>query len=627
MYIHRIRIENFRCFRLLEMRLRPGVNVVVGENNAGKTSLLAAIDKALGPTPRFSVDDFYSTDTDVAKSPLQPIRIDVELRPARVGASTGGGQPTSPNFSQAFQREAGARIDFDPATKEPLITLRTQASVSPGLAEAEVEFFSIRSNGTAQLLSRSLRAALRSYSPYYQASAFRDIVADLGKQTSFWGRIMDSAVVDSATKKKVQAGAVQLNEDVQKGAARLGDLRGRLKSIGRVIALAPDDEDVYLSAIPVELHDLLRNLQVTVKLRDAPRSFELSQHGEGIRSIAFLEVFRAFVDYVALEENHNPECSPILGVEEPEVHLHPHAHRAVALTLADVPHQLFMTTHSGTVAQSWSPYDILMLQNSGGETRATRIPEMAPSDPGRRYLEDKDENRLIRLLLTGSIDMVFGRTVLLCEGDSERLALPVFAQALGIDLGALCISIVPIGCNDYGPIMKAVSRDALSIPWVVLSDSETTTLEALADELVESKYVAQPARHAASIAGRLREDVLEPNDCFAYAGETDFEGALLAAGAAPEFKLAIEKLLGPQAFPRFVAEQTRTDAGFAAMDLAHQIGEMVRRKPIRKMKPLFALTVAQYLTNHGKDSTRIPSDARKALEKAAAFSLGTAVKV
>ena len=43
MYIARIRVKNFRCFQDMTVDFQPGLNVIIGENNAGKTTLLKAL--------------------------------------------------------------------------------------------------------------------------------------------------------------------------------------------------------------------------------------------------------------------------------------------------------------------------------------------------------------------------------------------------------------------------------------------------------------------------------------------------------------------------------------------------------------------------------------------------------
>lgn len=48
MRIERLRVENFRCFEKLEMKLHTKCNVLVGINGAGKSTILDALAIALG---------------------------------------------------------------------------------------------------------------------------------------------------------------------------------------------------------------------------------------------------------------------------------------------------------------------------------------------------------------------------------------------------------------------------------------------------------------------------------------------------------------------------------------------------------------------------------------------------
>lgn len=45
--IHTVSIRNFRRFRKLDLRLEPGINVIVGQNDAGKSTLVEAINLAM----------------------------------------------------------------------------------------------------------------------------------------------------------------------------------------------------------------------------------------------------------------------------------------------------------------------------------------------------------------------------------------------------------------------------------------------------------------------------------------------------------------------------------------------------------------------------------------------------
>lgn len=43
MYVSELHIQNFRIYGNLRLSLNPGLNVLVGENNSGKTALIDAI--------------------------------------------------------------------------------------------------------------------------------------------------------------------------------------------------------------------------------------------------------------------------------------------------------------------------------------------------------------------------------------------------------------------------------------------------------------------------------------------------------------------------------------------------------------------------------------------------------
>ena len=48
MYLEKIHIKNYKVIEELEIDLKPGVNLLIGDNGAGKTSVLEAIAVALG---------------------------------------------------------------------------------------------------------------------------------------------------------------------------------------------------------------------------------------------------------------------------------------------------------------------------------------------------------------------------------------------------------------------------------------------------------------------------------------------------------------------------------------------------------------------------------------------------
>lgn len=67
MYLQIVHVKNYRCLRDITVSFSPGLNVIAGENNTGKTALLDAIRAALGPAAatgeaiRLTQDDRHRT--------------------------------------------------------------------------------------------------------------------------------------------------------------------------------------------------------------------------------------------------------------------------------------------------------------------------------------------------------------------------------------------------------------------------------------------------------------------------------------------------------------------------------------------------------------------------------------
>jgi putative ATP-dependent endonuclease of OLD family len=60
MYIAEIRIENYRCFEDVSIEFSPDLNVIIGENNAGKTAVIRALGLIFDRrNRRMNIYDFY----------------------------------------------------------------------------------------------------------------------------------------------------------------------------------------------------------------------------------------------------------------------------------------------------------------------------------------------------------------------------------------------------------------------------------------------------------------------------------------------------------------------------------------------------------------------------------------
>lgn len=97
MYLKTFRIKNFRGIRETKLNFSPGINILIGENNAGKTSVLDALRICLGfkehNALRVKKKDFniFSPNEDIEFDLIFSIKNDyeracfIELYNAKIG--------------------------------------------------------------------------------------------------------------------------------------------------------------------------------------------------------------------------------------------------------------------------------------------------------------------------------------------------------------------------------------------------------------------------------------------------------------------------------------------------------------------------------------------------------------
>lgn len=162
-------------------------------------------------------------------------------------------------------------------------------------------------------------------------------------------------------------------------------------------------------------------------------------------------------------------------VEEIEAHLHPQAQMRVIEYLRrfiqenqkeDV--QLILTTHSPNIG-SKVPLDNLILccdcwafplgTNSAGESYTK--------------LRKADHSFLERFLDTTKANLFFARGVILVEGWAEEIMLPALAKKLGIDLTKKGISIINVGNTAflrYARIFQRQASPPMTLPVAIITD-------------------------------------------------------------------------------------------------------------------------------------------------------------
>lgn len=82
MYVAKMRIQNYRCFSNQLIECQPQINVLIGENNAGKSTVLRALDLVFRTdrARRLAADDFHRPVSLTTFSDPPEVTISVTLQ-------------------------------------------------------------------------------------------------------------------------------------------------------------------------------------------------------------------------------------------------------------------------------------------------------------------------------------------------------------------------------------------------------------------------------------------------------------------------------------------------------------------------------------------------------------------
>jgi len=179
------------------------------------------------------------------------------------------------------------------------------------------------------------------------------------------------------------------------------------------------------------------------------------------------------------------EDGTIVGIEEPETHLHPELARDLfnILTEASKNCQILITTHFPVFVDKVNFGSTWIVRREKNKTEAIRIEE------------EGDLNNIFYELGYKPSDVFFADKILLVEGWTEKEVLPILAQKLGYNLLKKGISIFPTRGKDQGKyhlkMWAEITKNA-QVPIFMLLDKNA---EKEKKEILEAKSIDEDYIH------------------------------------------------------------------------------------------------------------------------------------
>lgn len=462
------RIHNFRSLKEVEVAL-DSTTILIGENNSGKTSFLEALHSAIGAGRRIiSEEDIFIGPKEKKVPRDRVVTIDLLIRPID---SNGNIRDTFPEGSY-WALLWGLGIAQDDQEND-FVAIRTQTrwNSTKGEYETERRFLldwpNFENWKDARINEKAGGVRMNQIEPIaiYFMDAKRDIQDELQNRSSFWHRLIADPGLTDKQVEEIEKTLNDINEQIVQGSDVLGHIQKHLNEIYRTVPC--DEGSVAITPLTRHLRDLSKGMDINFSTSGA-QSFPLVRHGMGTRCVAALLIFRAYSVW-RQQRKERDRVHSMLALEEPEAHLHPQAQRALFLHIEDTPGQRIISTHSPYIAGQAGISQFRHFNKNGPTTEVSQI------DVSK--LEKEDIRKIKREVLNTRGDLLYARALILCSGETEEQALPIFAETYwGMMSNSLGISIIGVGGDGkYSPFLYLAS--GLGIHWYICSDGEEKALK------------------------------------------------------------------------------------------------------------------------------------------------------
>ncbi len=468
--VDQVRIAGFRGIANLEISL-PRVTVLIGTNNSGKTSIIKALQLALGDYSRFLTEEDFHIDGEDHGS--ESIIVDVRI----VATDEYGNRVQAfevewiEEFEDIIQSEADGHQFVVIRTKCERDKVKGGFLTSRFWMETWPDF-----EGWADVKVISKRQIRKRYDalPFISIDAQRDIHQELREKTSYIGKVLSSIEYDEKDVEELEKMVSDINEKAVAKSEPLSELKTHLDSLSQSFE---GNGQTEITPFPKKIRDLSKRFTVHFG-EHANNSFSMEYHGMGTRSWASMLTVKAFTELSAKKHEEEAEpFFPIIAAEEPEAHLHPNAQRTLYQQLADSRGQVLVSTHSPFLAAMANLPDLRSMVKVDGENCVKQL---------SNAFDPEDLLILQREVMRFRGEVLFARAIVLFEGVTEEQIVPaMFEHYFGFSSFVTGVTCISVAGKNYAPFTKLGC--SLGIPVCVVSDNDGNTKSSVESQIANIK--------------------------------------------------------------------------------------------------------------------------------------------
>jgi len=440
MKIKKLKIENFRNFDNIEILFDETCNFIVGENNLGKSNILNLLN-IIFTKRAFVIDDFLDK--------TKPINIEFQLK--------------------LSDEEIGHFEDLFDLDDYSLINIISR-QISP---DDNIEFYH---KETDTYISHP---TIRSIN-YIFYDSLRNPISEINfDKRRGVGKFLTKIVKDYLFNKNITTENLINSDEIEDLLSDINSKLSKIKAIKDYELLANIDDNI------VELIPKL------ISLKDRQGN-ELKKSGYGVQflllvTLSILDKLQFIIEQrgekgiFENDENDERAISIILGLDEPEIHLHPYMQRSLIKYLNKIINndnpdfqslikelfgidkfigQIIIATHSPSIILD-NYKQIIRLYEDGSQTKIISGCDIS--------LNEQLEKHLL-LHFPFIKEAFFSRCIIFVEGDSEYGSFNHFGLKLKIDFDDLGISVIQAGGDSIIQLLDLANQ--FGIPAVGIRDSD-----------------------------------------------------------------------------------------------------------------------------------------------------------
>ena len=490
MYLSELKLWNFRKYSKhggaldvstphLVVPFKKGLNVLIGENDSGKTAIIDAIKIVLRT---HAIEWIHLEDKDFYKD-TDTIRIELKIEDMT-------------NEEACLFTEW---LSWDKTSQKPFLRVIYKAQKLQGrVLQGEV-------TAGAEVDGKTFTSLAREYLKTVYLNALRDASVELtAKKNSRVSQILQGHELFkedpeqehpfvSYVRKANNNINTWFNDDTpqtdENGASIAGTsnkemIKGKIDSF--LQAFINSNTSSSLTIADPKIRSILDTISIVI---------------EQSQNLGLGTMNRLYMATELLHLNKKWDGLKLCLIEELEAHLHPQAQMKVVSALQEQNVQFIMSTHSPNLA---SKIKISDLKNTN--LLLCYGTEIYPLNTDVTRLDSEDCIFLEHFLDATKANLFFSKGIILVEGWAEELLLPVLANRVGLNLTNHEVSVINVGSTAYiryANIFIRKDGKKLDLPVSIVTDLDVSPAKLKKEEeeedIIEYAEISSEEEHQKAI--------------------------------------------------------------------------------------------------------------------------------